>query len=111
MEDGYLKDDSLSKDDNDFFESDEYDSDCSLGSMNSLYLHFKRKRSFQNSRGNEKQLQYGNTNFSKTDDIATNNTATRTHVLEVKQFNNNVKNPKLVENLSTVFFYGKQVSK
>lgn len=113
LENKYSKDESLSKDDNDLLESDEYDydSDCSLGSMNSLYLCLKDDRTFQNSKGNIKQLQQRNTDFNKTDHISTNTMITRTRISKVGQFNDDIKDVKLVEKFYTISFYGKKVSR
>lgn len=113
MEDKYSKDESLPNDGNDLLESDEYDydSDCSLGSTNSLYLRLKDDRIYQNSKRNIKHLQQRNNNFYKTDEMTTNTIVTSTRILEVRQFNGNIKYAKSVGKLNAVFFYGKQVSR
>lgn len=71
-------------------ESDDYDSDCSLGSMNSLYLKLK-------NRVNKKPIKNENSDPSKLTKCFKNNIITKT------------KNEKPIKILNTKNFYGKQV--
>lgn len=71
-------------------ESDDYDSDCSLGSMNSLYMKLK-------DRVNENSIKKENSVSSKLSKCLKNNIIPKT------------KNEKPLQILNTYNFYGKQV--
>lgn len=84
-------------------ESDEYDydSDCSLGSLNSVYFNIKNNFKFK------RQLLNQNSNLNKTSRIS-RNIVTKTQVTRKNKFK--IKNVNSIKKLSTISFYGKPVN-
>lgn len=93
----------------DFTESDEcdYDSDCSLGSMNSLYLNLKKNCKFLHSnetnKAKEEQLKKETNHMNKSVKVQKMNKLTTIRILEKENICDKFKN------LNTACFYGKQV--
>lgn len=88
-------------------ESDEsdYHSDCSLGSLNSLYLNLKYKRSDLNGTNGTTPLQ--NRNIDRTPGT---NVVARTRTATSRKFHNRAKYEKPTTKLNAFYFYGMQVN-
>jgi len=99
--------DSKSQNDNICLESDEYDSDCSLGSLNSLYLRLKDNYKILDY--STKQLQPAICNMSKTNSSPGNNKVTKPKTSEKIMAYNKTEDTKPIIKLNTTLFYGKQV--
>jgi len=102
----YLKD-TKSQNDNIYLESEEYDSDCSLGSLNSLYLRLKDNSKILDY--SAKQLQPAICRLSKTNSSPGNNKVTKTKTSEKVITYNKTEDTKPIMKLNTTLFYGKQV--
>jgi len=102
-----------SQNDNICHESDEYDSDCSLGSLNSLYLRLKNNSKIIDlnitDRVGKKQLQSTICKLStnSTDSFPENNNAEETNK-QIMAYDK-IENTKPIKKLNTTLFYGKQV--
>lgn len=105
--------DNKSQYDNIYVESDEYDSDCSLGSLTSLYLRLKKNSKILNSynidRVSTKQLQPTICKLSKDDSTPGNNKVTKTKTSEKRTAYDTTEDTKPIMKLNTTLFYGKQV--
>jgi len=88
-------------------ESDEYDSDCSLGSLNSLYLRLKDNS--KNLNYSTKQLQPAICKLNKINSSPGNNKVTKTKTSEKIMAYDKTENTKPIMKLNTTLFYGKQV--
>jgi len=99
--------DSKSQNDIICLESDEYDSDCSLGSLNSLYLRLKDNSKILDY--STKQLQPVLCKLSKTNSSPGNNKVTKTTNSEKIMAYDKIEDTKPIMKLSTTLFYGKQV--
>jgi len=105
--------DGKSQNYNIYIDSDEYDSDCSLGSLNSLYLGLKNKSKILNlyttDRVSTKQLQLAICKLSNADSSPGNNKVTKTKTSEKIMAYDKTKDTKPIMKLNTTLFYGKQV--
>jgi len=100
-----------------YLESDEddYNSDCSLGSLNSLYLSLKdgyELTNLNNTNGeaNKTQLRGQNSDTSRIDETPENNIVARIHIPINGKFHNAIKDGKPPTKLKAIYFYGKQVN-
>lgn len=102
-----------SQNDNIYVESDEYDSDCSLGSFNSLYLRLKDNSKTLNlnetDRVNSKQSNSTICKWSKTDSSTRNNIVNKTNTVENIMTVDKTQDSKPITKLNTSLFYGQQV--
>eukprot|EP00102_Acyrthosiphon_pisum_P021250 XP_016658460.1 PREDICTED: uncharacterized protein LOC107883284 [Acyrthosiphon pisum] len=98
--------DTKSQNDNICLESDEYDSDCSLGSLNSLYLRLKDNSKILDY--SRKQLQPAICKLSKTNSSPGNNKVTKTKTSEKIIAYDKTEDTKPIMKLNTTLFYGKQ---
>lgn len=99
--------DNKFQNDNICFKSDEYDSDCSLGSLNSLYLRLKDNSKILDY--SMKQLQPDICKLSKTNSSPGNNKVTKTKTTEKITAYDKTEDTKPIMKLNTTLFYGKQV--
>lgn len=105
--------DNNSQNDNICLESEEYDSDCSLGSLNSLYLRSKDNSKIFNFNKTDrvitKQLQPAICKLSKTDSSPGNNKVLKIKTSEKTMTYDKTEDTKPIMKLNTTLFYGKQV--
>jgi len=99
--------DNKSQNDNICFKSDEYDSDCSLGSLNSLYLRLKDNSKILDY--STKQLQPDICKLSKTNSYFGNDKVTKTKTTEKIMAYDKIEDTKPIMKLNPTLFYGKQV--
>ncbi|KAL5237470.1 hypothetical protein ACI65C_004880 [Semiaphis heraclei] len=106
--------DNKYQNDNICLESDEYDSDCSLGSLNSLYFRLKDNSKILNSNKADivsmKQLQPAICKLSKVDSLSGNNKVMKTKSSKKITAYDKTEDTKPIMKLNTSLFYGKQKS-
>lgn len=89
-------------------ENNDYDSDCSLGSMNSLYLNLKKIPKCNNESERVNQKYFYNNNLSKAS-LSSEKIDLKIYVSKEKRFYDKIKDNNLAKKLNTSRFYGQRV--